>query len=547
MPTRSRLLRDLLALLLPHVSAAAVRDDEVATFTLSLHSARPTALADAVFSVSDPGSPRFRKYLTDAQIEDLVAPPASALAAVESWLSAALPRAVRRRGGHGSLVHVNCSAAAAAALFGVELAASGGTGAPRVVRCTSACAPRLPSSVAPYVDSVLGLSEPPAPPTTRPTRPAPTTAYSKCGGWKGRPVDPNVLAKQYEYPSGGAAGCGGAAGSGVSQGVAAFQQAQFRQSDVDAFDANYSLPAVNISVLGPNSGGYYGEASLDTQYITASGPGLPTWFIARDNFDMLAWCLDVLAMKQPPAVLSISWGGGESTQHLPAMRAADQCFQRGALRGLTFLAASGDDGVGGRGGLFSCKKFDVTWPASSPHVTAVGATYLADNGTEVGWSLSGGGFSSVFPRPRWQAAAVDAYVARATMPNASLFNGSGRAVPDVSALGTCYQVQSGGVVGSVSGTSASTPTFAGLLSRINVARVAAGKPTLGLINPVLYAARAGKASPVGTDITQGNNARQEGWPCNMKKDGGFPAAPGFDAITGLGTPLWPVLEALLMS
>ena len=107
--------------------------------------------------------------------------------------------------------------------------------------------------------------------------------------------------------------------------------------------------------------------------------------------------------------------------------------------------------------------------------------------------------------------------------------------PDVSALGTCYTVFSGGAaVGTLSGTSAATPTFAGMVSRINDALVAAGKPTVGFINPTLYAA----GGSVGTDITSGNNKKKA---CKA----GFPAVVGFDAVTGLGTPLWNRLHSIL--
>ena len=306
---------------------------------------------------------------------------------------------------------------------------------------------------------------------------------------------------------------------------------------------------------GPNHGGFFGEASLDTQYIVASGAGLPSWFLSQTEFDLLRWCESVLAMPTPPSVLSISWGGAESTYSMADQIAADRCFQRAALKGVTILAASGDDGTGRQTGPlgFGCKKFDPTWPASSPHVTAVGATYLTRRGSspaelarpaqarvEIGWSSSGGGFSSVFQRPSWQDAAVAAYEASAKMPPAKLFNASGRVTPDVSAVGTCFTVfgghtPTGSPTGTLSGTSASTPTFAGLVTRINDARVAAGKPTLGFLNPLIY----GAGSTIGTDIVDGNN-RSPG--CVA----GFVATTGYDAVTGLGTPLWKELESLLM-
>jgi tripeptidyl-peptidase-1 len=203
--------------------------------------------------------------------------------------------------------------------------------------------------------------------------------------------------------------------------------------------------------------------------------------------------------------------------------------------GISILTASGDQGTG-KQGTFKCKKFDPTWPASSPWVTSVGGTYIESGSPEQGWSGSGGGFSAVFKRPAYQDARVKAYLGKAKLPPAGLFDAAGRATPDVSALATNYRVYSGGW-GSISGTSAATPVFAGIISLINDRRIAQGKPTLGFLNTVLYGAAAGD-SPVGSDIVTGDNKAPG---CAA----GFPAAVGYDAITGLGTPDFAVLTKLL--
>ena len=79
----------------------------------------------------------------------------------------------------------------------------------------------------------------------------------------------------------------------------------------------------------------------------------------------------IALFQQPlPTVWSVSWGGGESNYAVDAQRAADDCFARAALKGVTVLAASGDDGTGSHGGILGCKAFDPTYPASCPHVTS---------------------------------------------------------------------------------------------------------------------------------------------------------------------------------
>ena len=525
-----------LALLMATACAipVAVAPSENVTFSLVLTRQRPRALADAVDAVSRISSPRYRQYLSDSEIAALLVP--TNREAVEEWVYVDAPDAsiVRQAHGSGQVLEITAPAAQVAALFRVTLARFGS-----LVRAADQSSPRppLPDRVAPHIAAVIGVFELPPRASTRPSWPQ---APAHDGGsdalscdFKGDLIDPNVLAKQYEWP---AAHGAGADTSHVSQGVAAFEDAQFNPSDVTAFEAAYHLPNVTLSVKGPNDGGFFGEAGLDTQYIVASGPGIPSWFLSQRAFDLATWCEMVLTVQPLPTVWSVSWGGGESNYAVDAQHAADDCFARAALKGVTVLAASGDDGTGSHGGILGCKAFDPTYPASCPHVTSVGATYLASS-VEHAWSFSGGGFSDIFERPSWQDAAAAGYVqnAGAALPSAALYNASGRVTPDVSALGTCYTVFSGGAaVGTLSGTSAATPTFAGMISRINDALVAAGKPTVGFINPTLYSA----GGSVGTDITSGNNKKRA---CKA----GFPAIVGFDAVTGLGTPLWNKLYSLL--
>ena len=177
-----------------------------------------------------------------------------------------------------------------------------------------------------------------------------------------------------------------------------------------------------------------------------------------------------------------------------------------------------------------------SWPASSPWVTAVGATRFVNQtvGAEEMASDqfgSGGGFSTLFNQSHapWQAAAVAAYVAQGPslpkFPPDGSFPPLGRATPDVSALGEGYQVYVRNNVQSVGGTSASSPAFAGFVSLLNEARRKAGKPQMGYLNPFLYA-----NANCFTDVTKGTNAIGRG---TGPVAYGFAAAPGWDPATGL--------------
>ena len=102
------------------------------------------------------------------------------------------------------------------------------------------------------------------------------------------------------------------------------------------------------------------------------------------------------------------------------------------------LRCIGDDGTG-KQGFWKCKKFDPTWPASSPWVTAVGATYINSSYGENGWDYSGGGFSCNFDRPSYQTRAIENYLNNTrNLPDSSLYCRNGRATPDIAAVGTNY-------------------------------------------------------------------------------------------------------------
>lgn len=106
--------------------------------------------------------------------------------------------------------------------------------------------------------------------------------------------------------------------------------------------------------------------------------------------------------------------------------------------------------------------------------------------------------------------------------------------PDVSANGDNIATLVKGKVSLVGGTSASAPIFASVINRINEARLNAGKNTIGFINPVLYA-----HPEILNDITNGTNPG-----CDTD---GFSAAPGWDPVTGLGTPNYPKMLDYFMS
>eukprot|EP00331_Platyophrya_macrostoma_P008612 CAMPEP_0176426888 /NCGR_PEP_ID=MMETSP0127-20121128/12204_1 /TAXON_ID=938130 /ORGANISM="Platyophrya macrostoma, Strain WH" /LENGTH=602 /DNA_ID=CAMNT_0017808229 /DNA_START=43 /DNA_END=1854 /DNA_ORIENTATION=- len=165
------------------------------------------------------------------------------------------------------------------------------------------------------------------------------------------------------------------------------------------------------------------------------------------------------------------------------------------------------------------------------------ANSTSDEEVSVNWS--GGGFSTQFTRPSWQAAAVKKYfeVASASLPPQSFYAANGRGYPDVSALGANFDVVVAGQWQLVSGTSAASPTFAGVVSLIVAERLAKGQSALGFLNPKLY-----QLGRVGYDVVEGASVDTN---CDTGTLPGFPTAAGWDAVSGLGTPSYTYLRANL--
>ena len=214
-----------------------------------------------------------------------------------------------------------------------------------------------------------------------------------------------------------------------------------------------------------------------------------------------------------------------------------------SLKGVTIVVASGDDGAMSymvRESTEYCD-YSPSFPAISPYVTAVGATYGPENGESErmcssffgGTITSGGGFSYNSSRPSWQDEVVVAYLNTHFKSRIRSFNPNGRGIPDVSLLGFDYDVIVGGSHLRESGTSASAPAFAAMVSLVNAARFQRGKGPIGFINPTLYM----YASEFTNDIVSGRNncsAVNADSVINCCREG-FTASVGWDPTSGLGS------------
>jgi len=375
----------------------------------------------------------------------------------------------------------------------------------------------LPQSLIPIVEAVLGLdNRPQAKPHFRPAA-STSTSYT-----------PVQVAQAYQFPA-------TASGSGQTIGILELGGG-YRQADLTAYfkTLGQSSPAiVAVSVDGAKNSpstasGADGEVMLDIEVAASVAPGAKVAVYFAPNTDqgfIDAITTAIHDATNKPSVLSISWGSAESNWTAQSMGALDAACQSAAALGITITVAAGDDGStdGGSGD-------NVDFPASSPHVLACGGTRLVAEASsiasEVVWNelaanegATGGGVSTVFALPTWQA--------NANVPKPSTSTG-GRGVPDVSGdadPSTGYTIRVDGQTMVIGGTSAVAPLWAGLVA---VANQQLGTQ-VGFLQPALYAAKAASAF---NDITQGNN-------------GAFSATPGWDACTGLGSPIATKLIPLL--
>eukprot|EP00043_Microstomoeca_roanoka_P006556 m.63816 g.63816 ORF g.63816 m.63816 type:complete len:520 (-) comp13465_c2_seq1:1416-2975(-) len=321
-----------------------------------------------------------------------------------------------------------------------------------------------------------------------------------------------------------------------TQAVASFLKQYFMPSDLEKFQTKFNLPVRPIAKIeGLNLQALPGlEASLDVQYIGATGRDIPTWFVSvsktanQGQEDFLSWVTAQLNDTTSPWVHSVSYGDVESSIDDSYKTRVNTEFMKFGATGRTVLIAAGDSGV-------SCdnNKFSPDWPTSSPYATSVGGTESDD---QTVWSSGGGGFSNSYEQPQYQQAAVAAYLNGGKAPSSSYFNASGRAYPDVSAFATNFEIVFRGATLTVDGTSCATPTFAGVVAALNDIRFNNNRPPLGFLNPLLY--QWGAEHPEAfNDIAQGSNP-----------DGacpGFKATTGWDPASGWGSPNFAVMKTLV--
>eukprot|EP01059_Diplonema_ambulator_P032192 TRINITY_DN619_c0_g1_i1.p1 TRINITY_DN619_c0_g1~~TRINITY_DN619_c0_g1_i1.p1 ORF type:complete len:542 (+),score=164.40 TRINITY_DN619_c0_g1_i1:41-1666(+) len=496
------------------------------TFAMKHDAAAKRWLAEKVKEVSTPGSPGYGRYLSLDQLTAKMAVSTASLQTVTASLAAAGMTDIEILASK-DFIRAYADPKTAEAYFGTDFCQWKHTATSKMI--TKACKPHysLPPHVAPLVDFVGGLVHFPLINKHLIGAPVATGLGSTIDTLRTTYNTTNVKPKAHP----------------TSACFTQFLDQWYSPDDLQTFlthNAPDQVGQVIVNKVGPWKAGHGTEAELDAQYLVGMGAGVDTWVWSNTNKNSVnnqePWVeffTNVSTATDVPNLFSISYGEGEDTLTVDYMDRSDTELQKIAARGISMMAASGDNGSGCKD-----KKFVANFPAALPHITSVGATADCELGSGCA-SFSSGGFSNFYPRPDWQNDAVTAFLSQKEyLPNADMYNATGRGYPDVAACGNVLICIEGACGIPVGGTSCASPIFTGVLALVSNALMAAGKPPLGFLSPALYKAYATNPKTF-TDITKGSTQG-----CDLQS---WKAAPGWDTTTGLGTPVYNELVATLMN
>ncbi|KAI0118924.1 peptidase S8/S53 domain-containing protein [Nemania sp. FL0031] len=552
---------------------------QIITLQIDLALENTGLLEEKLKDLSTPSSPNYGKWLTKEEVEALFPPTDGASTAVTRWLRSHGVERIHQQGTH---IKFAAPVRTMNRLLNATFAYYDVAGS-RKLRTTEYS---VPEDIAPFVQLIH-----------------PTTFFGQTKSHR-VPIDDEINAPTHLKVAEMAAGADNCtrlitpaclrsvynigdyvadASSGSRIGFGSFLNESARLADLRTYQQTFGIPEQNFTSTLINGGvdnqereGDHVEANLDAQFQSAmsyplpqvqfitggSPPFVPSVSIPdaehNTNEPYLEYYSFLLSKENEelPQVISNSYGDDEQSY---AKRVCDMIGMMG-LRGITVLESSGDTGIGAPCISNDGKKrleFTPGFPASCPFITAVGGT--ESWAPEIAWIGSSGGFSNYFARPWYQQEAIGTYLEERIPPKTRAYyepytNFSGRAFPDISAhsLSPNYLFFNSDETGQTGGTSAAAPVVAGIIALLNDARLRAGKPTMGFINPFLYSLKSG---PLG-DITAGKAVGCNGY--NMQTGGlvrgggkipwaSWNGTLGWDPATGMGIPNFQKMVAAALN
>jgi subtilase family serine protease len=523
------------------------------TLILKPSAAQQAALEQLLAEQQDPASPNYRNWLTPETYAERFGTSAADLDKVAVWLrSEGFDVQYTARG--REFISFSGTAGQVRAALHTEIHRYRVGAENHFANATDIS---LPAAIEPMVAAVLGIHD------FHPKAPRKQTLPNYTGTDGSHYLLPDDFATIYNLTplySYGYAGTG--------QSIVIVGQSDLDPSDIVTFRSSSGLPPTTIQMVPTGTyPGFTGdeiEADLDLEWSGAVARLATLIYVYADDADYAAYyAID----NNLAPVISESFGLCEYVVALNRLGLYNYRVeaQKGSALGITWLAASGDSGAAGcdYDVTTATQGLGVSLPASVPEVTAVGGTefnegslayWRSTNGPNGGSALSyipetawndtaanealagtmaasGGGLSSVYQKPAWQA-------------GPGVPNDGARDVPDISLNASIahdpYLIVSGGATYGVGGTSASAPSFAGMLALVNqylVQNQVQAKSGVGNINPKLYGMAAGATSGIFHDVTTGDNIVpcKEGTPNCPDGHLGYTAGVGYDLVTGLGS------------
>lgn len=488
-------------------------------------------LRDLAAAVTQPADPSYHKFLTPQTFLERFAPTQRQIERVVAHLRQngfVNIKVARNR----MLISADGTAGTVKTAFRTPLVHVLKNGRPAYANATAA---QVPQALGESVVAVLGLQNITRAHTMARTGPRTQPAHADGGMAVGH--DPLEFPGIYDAAALPTA-------ENTTVGVITIGGADQATSDLNQFTSANNLAPVNVSsVRTGNPDGNYAddpdgqvEWDLDSQSIVgAAGGALAGLVFYQADLDApgntgLTQAFNQAVTDNQAKVINVSLGWCEADAEADGTLAAEeQIFTAAVAQGQTFSVSSGDEGA------YECNNrgypdgttYSLSWPASSPHVIAVGGTTLftGSDGSyarETVWNegldqsgklwASTGGLSAYLPAPAWQRSL-------AVSPRAT-----NRAVPDISfdgAQSTGALIRVGGDVMQIGGTSLSSPLFVGFWARLQSAH----DNELGFPASSIYAS-VGATPSLVHDVTSGNNGY------NGK---GYVAGVGWDYPTGWGS------------
>lgn len=548
---------------------------------VGLHPRNEANLKSYVDALSRKHSTTEHRYLTPAQVTTAFAPlPGSQSALVAYMQQAGFSESQTYR--HHLLIGFTGTIGEAENAFHIQINNYRTPGGREFY--APASDPSVPTALATVIQSVTGLDSARVyshPPIVSRKHASTSNALSNSSGCMAAQPGPsysyylpNQIATAYNL-----AGLYNAGFRGEGQIVALYELDNYVPSDISTYTKCYGGSSVPISRIAVNSGAPTTpgqgaiEVELDMELVLSAAPHLAALRIyeaANDSVDALAEWSRIISDAVP--IVSTSWGSCESNSFAQALYIQENTlFMVAAAQGQSIFAASGDLGSNDCGNATPTTP-SVDDPASQPYVTGVGGTTLkitAGNtyGSEMAWNsgngtASGGGISSLWSMPGWQAGPGVISATSSANPCGASAGNYCREVPDVAlnadpATGYeifCTAVAPGGSGPcnpgtawiSIGGTSAGAPMWAAMIALANEKSLHDGNFNLGFLNPLLYQiGQNNSGTSYGNDFNDvkvGNNY--------TTADGNneYQATPNYDMVTGLGSfnalPLATDLELL---